>query len=248
MKLNKKQKRTATIASMAALLAVVLGMGGQTFAKYISTQDVAATATVAKWGFVVNEQLQSDAAGMFKNTYENGGKVIAKATDPIVAPGVTGGSFTISVSGNAEVRAQFAVRLTDGFEDVYLKDGSTTYYPIKWTVTSGGTATNYESLAALQTALNTNKIFDETVEVGNNVSKSYTISWDWAFEDNDDAGNSKPTTLNNLDTTTDASDKLTINEADTILGMAAASKTINSGYDAHTKLSFNFEISLTQIK
>ena len=37
MKLNKKQKRTATIASMAALLAVVLGMGGQTFAKYITT-------------------------------------------------------------------------------------------------------------------------------------------------------------------------------------------------------------------
>ena len=53
MKLNKKQKRTATIASMAALLAVVLGMGGQTFAKYTETH-VAKTgqATVAEFGFV----------------------------------------------------------------------------------------------------------------------------------------------------------------------------------------------------
>ena len=47
MKLNKKQKRTATIASMAALLAVVLGMGGQTFAKYITTDNATAQATVA---------------------------------------------------------------------------------------------------------------------------------------------------------------------------------------------------------
>ena len=53
MKLNKKQKRTATIASMAALLAVVLGMGGQTFAKYITTATVPAqNATVAKWGVI----------------------------------------------------------------------------------------------------------------------------------------------------------------------------------------------------
>ena len=54
MKLNKKQKRTATIASMAALLAVVLGMGGQTFAKYVTTNRAEAEqATVAKWGVVI---------------------------------------------------------------------------------------------------------------------------------------------------------------------------------------------------
>ena len=54
MKLNKKQKRTATIASMAALLAVVLGMGGQTFAKYTTTTKTESnTAVVAKWGVVI---------------------------------------------------------------------------------------------------------------------------------------------------------------------------------------------------
>ena len=67
MKLNKKQKRTATIASMAALLAVVLGMGGQTFAKYITTQETADTATVAKWGLTA----QIDASTMFGSAYAN---------------------------------------------------------------------------------------------------------------------------------------------------------------------------------
>ena len=67
MKLNKKQKRTATIASMAALLAVVLGMGGQTFAKYITTtQTETHTAVVAKWGFVLQ---QKSSTPLFKDNY-----------------------------------------------------------------------------------------------------------------------------------------------------------------------------------
>ena len=39
---------------MAALLAVVLGMGGQTFAKYITTTAAPTqSAVVAKWGVVI---------------------------------------------------------------------------------------------------------------------------------------------------------------------------------------------------
>lgn len=111
MKLNKKQKRTATIASMAALLAVVLGMGGQTFAKYISTQDVATqTATVAKWGLTA----QIDASKMFGLAYANGtanavatpdasaSKVSVKAAASVVAPG-TKGEMTISIDRKSVV-------------------------------------------------------------------------------------------------------------------------------------------------
>lgn len=251
MKLNKKQKRTATIASMAALLAVVLGMGGQTFAKYITTKDVAATATVAKWGFVVNQNLDTEVSNMFvKQEKNSAGELILNAEDESVAPGVTGGSFTISFTGVAEVRAKLTVRLSAGYSDVYLNEGADYYYPIVWTVSDGKNDNNYESLKALGEALagtsSTNGICDQTVEAGDPVAKEFTISWDWAFEDNDTDGNSKPTAVSNIDTK-DSSDKLTKDEADTILGMAAAGKTI-TGYEAKTKLNFNFEISLTQIQ
>ena len=75
MKLNKKQKRTATIASMAALLAVVLGMGGQTFAKYVTTTDVESEyAVVAKWGFVLQQKSSGAAVAVVLEKYNFNGQ------------------------------------------------------------------------------------------------------------------------------------------------------------------------------
>ena len=49
-----KKRSLFIVVAMVLLLAVVLGMGGTTFAKYITSKDVPVeSATVAKWGYVI---------------------------------------------------------------------------------------------------------------------------------------------------------------------------------------------------
>ena len=190
MKLNKKQKRTATIASMAALLAVVLGMGGQTFAKYITTQDKADQATVAKWGVVIT----NTADASFKPNYTNVQSSVYKDGSTsefrsVVAPG-TNGSFSLSINGSPEVTAAVTASLT--IDDIYLKNstGTVNYYPIIWTFNgksyngaADGTGTTL-SLSQLSTDVAT--YANKEYSVGTSISTSVSIEWAWAFQGQND--------------------------------------------------------------
>ena len=226
MKLNKKQKRTATIASMAALLAVVLGMGGQTFAKYIETTSVTPqTAVVAKWGVVAYIE---DAAGqrdenakLFKNTYENGGDTVVAGSSAerlLVAPG-TSGSVSVEITGTPEVAVN--VTYTFSLTDIHLKD----YYPIVWTV--NGTEYNGEDamtdISEVVTGMNGN--YAPNTNLG---TKKVTIEWEWAF---------------NVDTATD--------EKDTTLGNIASDGDYSKWGDYNStntvyELSYSLGVSITQ--
>lgn len=247
MKLNKKQKRTATIASMAALLAVVLGMGGQTFAKYITTHDtVTNTAVVAKWGYVIQTSLDTPATAvnMFNTNYEDG-DVKAISTDNLVAPGV-GGSMTVTVSGQAEVKAAVLFDFTTATE-VYLSTGTPgngtaeTYYPIKWTVQATDNSTDTpstttpvenEQLSDVVTyfeGVNVSKTYDAAAKV----NMTYTISWNWAFEN-----------------TTSGITGVTANEADTMIAnykTDSAKFPLPTNYTASTSVEFALDISVTQV-
>ena len=251
MKLNKKQKRTATIASMAALLAVVLGMGWQTFAKYISTKEVTAQATVAKWGLVVNTTVQNLFADSYAEVENNGNDDLSvKASKAVVAPGTTG-SMTVSVSGMAEVDAELTFKTVGEWKDVTLTDtytpanGSTTtitYNPVKWTLTEGTTpvVTN-GTLEEVKDALDLeSQYYDANGEASLDV---YTLSWSWAFDKDED-----PTI---------------VDEYDTLLGQAAygnapASQTFKVVVDENevdelhtytyvTTIDFGFNAVLTQV-
>ena len=172
MKLNKKQKRTATIASMAALLAVVLGMGGQTFAKYITTNTtVAQTATVAKWGLVLNQKTEGEK--IFNTTY---GDTVASAsaTDNVVAPG-TSGETTYLIDGTAEVDAKITFSF-EGYDPVELAYGSVNYKPVKWFYTVDKVKTPITDPTTWK--------LEKTGYEANTEAKSYqiTISWVWDFE------------------------------------------------------------------
>ena len=229
MKLNKKQKRTATIASMAALLAVVLGMGGQTFAKYITTTAAPTqTATVAKWGLVANIQ----ANGIFGSDYYDGPlattatgtNLVVNGTGDakVVAPGTTG-SMTFSVTGSAEVKAKMAVSM-EGTKTVVLKDSSdaVVYEPIKWTLTKTdvGTTTIAENKTLKEITTEISKV-SETIEAGKNMGTAYyTLSWAWAFEGQNDT-------------------------YDTYLGDISNEETV-SGFTAVTEMEFHFSMTLTQ--
>ena len=224
MKLNKKQKRTATIASMAALLAVVLGMGGQTFAKYITTtQTETHTAVVAKWGFVLQ---QKSSTPLFKNNYTD-----AVSSNPIVAPG-TSGSIECYVTGLAEVNAKITFTLTD-YAPVYLTKGTQTYYPITWKV--NGVAFDLTSDVGAGHAETSKEIESFTYTAGTELKADdantalVTISWEW-----------------NINYASSGITDLSVDDADTILGNIAAGKGTPTGYSANTNLSFAFNATIEQ--
>ena len=198
MKLNKKQKRTATIASMAALLAVVLGMGGQTFAKYITTNTADATsAVVAKWGVVIRNSIEDTIdTGAKKNVFEKSytdanSKVVISSSNNVVAPGASG-ALTIEVTGTPEVAAKVSFKLSD-FKDISLSSGSTTYYPI---VLSWGTEVIARTEGKTMEALITEKLnaSNAEFEAGKMVETQFTLSWEWPFSSTDNV-NDKMDTL-----------------------------------------------------
>ena len=202
MKLNKKQKRTATIASMAALLAVVLGMGGQTFAKYISTDKATAQATVAKWGFVITTNVdkmfdESDGETVSARAYDHAtGVVSSSATATNVKPGDKG-EMTISFEGQAEVDATLKFAVSGN--DIYLhKDGdmeSNDYYPITWTLDAPDTANDVTGKLSEVTA----KLASLTANVAKNtpITDVYKISWNWDYS-TDTATDAKDTMLGRI--------------------------------------------------
>ena len=187
MKLNKKQKRTATIASMAALLAVVLGMGGQTFAKYIETHEaVTQTAVVAKWGYVIQASAKNNntvADTAFGSNYDN--VVVSSTAIKVVAPG-TSGSLTFSLTGVSEVDALFTLAAEGTFKNPSIEfedaaGATATYAPVVWKV--NGEVVAFEDL---EDKINgTNKRYEAHQNI--TTAETYTISWEWAFSKSGDS-------------------------------------------------------------
>ena len=230
-------------------------MGGQTFAKYITTtQTETQQATVAKWGFVAS----INATGMFKDKYatdtepadgEDDG-VSVKASEAKVAPG-TSGSMKIVFSGSAETDAKVTFNTTGTWSDVYLSDGSKTYYPVKWTLQDGTKTPEVKNgtLADVKTALEENSGYYNAGDDA--IGKDYTLSWVWDFNV---AGNIE---VKNFATTADQTDVLSYDEADTRLGLiandaSAASFTYKpAGSDTETTdkytcgLAINFSLQIT---
>ena len=193
-----RNKKVLTAFAMLLMVAMVVGMGTMTYSRYVSSQsmDGPEQATVAEWGYV----LTINQTGMFGTAYE--GNVIneafqetnddkidvkSKASAQLVAPG-SSGSMTITLSGNAEVRAQITFDVTDASHDVALKYGNgQTYNPIKWTLTKkvgtdaattlGNANTTFDAIVASLEAESAK------VEAGTTVAETvYTISWSWAYE------------------------------------------------------------------
>lgn len=202
MKLNKKQKRTATIASMAALLAVVLGMGGQTFAKYVTTATQATqTATVAKWGYVIkaNASQEFNAQKAFSESYGTNSAIVSSSVgNAVVAPGATG-SLSVYVKGKAEVKAKVTFTFVSTADVHYGAD----YYPIVWTIS--GTYDNADGTDATITGseytnLKASEIdgklnaFEKTYDANADVLTTITLTWSWPFVGDD----VKDTALGNM--------------------------------------------------
>ena len=159
---RRNSKKVLMVAGLALLLGLVGYTGGQTYAKYITQQNMESqSATVAKWGYtlsVQNTNLFGEAYGdvvtdeTVSVNNASGSVIVSSELDDdavlknVVAPGAKG-QFTFSVNGQAEVLSKLTVELTStnaiqlkkiGTETVDMngaEDGTIPYEPIKWSVT-----------------------------------------------------------------------------------------------------------------
>ena len=250
---KKDNRKSILLIALLLMLVAIIGFGGYTLSKYITSKSKTGTAQVAKWGFTVD----ADNSKLFGSQYKWNQNVTASTTDGtgtvtvkadtdntrnLVAPGTTG-SMTFSVKGKAEVLAQVEMKVADGYTDIALKlakDGKNyTYNPVKWTLKKGNVALITDgTLEAVVNAINGQYKTEEnndtaTIAIGTEINDEYTLSWAWAFE-----GTEVPAGVEGL----------TSDQLDTLLGQGT--ETAANGY-ALTYVStvkFELNISVTQRK
>ena len=245
MKLNKKQKRTATIASMAALLAVVLGMGGQTFAKYIETHEVQPDqAVVAKWGYVITATGVHDTATETKSfsTSYNGDAIKATGSDNVVAPGATGG-ITATVTGTSEVKARLSIEVGN-FTEVHLDQK---YYPIIWTVEANDVEIySGNSVTALKSAVsawNDDAAKYPVFNAAEAANYKVELNWEWPF-----------TSAVSTGVVDNEGDALDADDCDTLLGIAAKESPVTvtdstgKTHSYNVNVAYEISVTLTQVQ
>lgn len=237
---TRKSKKILMVAAIALMVALVAAMGTMTYSKYVmSSEEEVSQATAAKWGFA----LSADTADFLGKEYKlDGGSakpvavgngVAVVANNIVVAPG-TSGSMTITISGTAEVRAQFTLGIKAGYTEISATpDGGVAYKPVKWTLVKndGSPSTlvdGSEDFADVATAIAT----ANTIEANEACSTTYTLSWAWALE-----------------TGADAAEKAANNKHDTAIGMYAneanLTKVNAATGNTYTAINPSFGFTLT---
>ncbi len=256
---KKDNRKSIFVIALLLLLVAVIGFGGYTLSKYVTKKSETGSASVAKWGYTIDVK----AGKLFGTDYkfvdttsvvtDAGAGVTVKSSDVNnrVAPGTTG-HMTFEVTGKAEVLSQIKISIADtNFSDVVLKytegegtDDVKTYAPVKWTLKKDGEATalvDGKTLSDVKDALaklyKTEEGKDVSTAVNTTINDKYTLSWAWAFETGENAGQ-----------------KAENNELDTLLGMIANDPTVtaNGNYKkaegTSTEINFTLDISVVQLK
>lgn len=175
--MQKKNKALTLTLVLLLLVMVTLGTLGGTFAKYTSSATGTDSARVAKWSFTVSDkdiaQENTFTIDLFETAYTN---VESKDQTNVIAPG-TEGEFTLSLTNNSEVTAEYTI----DFDVV-----KTAAIPIEFSVDGSEWA---DDLTDALTA----------TEIGMGVTKDVKIQWRWADVE---ANNASDTTLGKVGTDT----------------------------------------------
>ena len=244
MKTNNK-KKFVMITAMFLMIALVIGMGAMTYARYTTTKETGAqSATAAKWGIV----LTVNTTNLFDKNYDNGtavtaddntGDVVTTADNMIVAPG-TSGSMTIAINGSAEVLSQLKITAEGTTEEIFF---GSDYYPVKWTLTNKNDDKLVEN-KKLSDVINylTTTASSTKWNAGTNIDEVYTISWDWAIGDaGDSADNQKDTAIGILAQSGDPAK--TVSDVNNILGTTFE---VNTTFNC--EISFQLKVTVEQIQ
>ena len=155
MKKNKMM-RTASVLLIAVLLSTCAISG--TFAKYATKAEGEDTAKVAKWNVEIVEKGQTSFAfDLFETIKDTDGTAETDVAPGLIAPG-TQGEFTIALSSDSEVTANYKIDYT-----VTNAGG----VPVKFSVDGGTTWTD--------------DLADDngTVAADADLSKDITVQWKW---------------------------------------------------------------------
>ena len=235
---SKNGKRLALIL-LALLLIAAIAFGAYTYSKYVTNQKGTGSATVAKWGYTVEASASGNNG--FYHSYNNkgvadGSGVAVVSSSDVVAPG-TSGSITFTISGSSEVLAKVVGSFTATSDVSLTVEEGKVYYPIKYTltVTEGAEPTSITgNLKEIETQFASK--MGTVISANTTVEYTYTLSWEWAFENND---------FNNID-----ADLL-----DTALGQIASGTEVSATSvngktptAASTTVTFTFSIGLEQIQ
>lgn len=205
---NKKNKKVVVVAAMALLLALVGISGGETYAKYASSQTDNSSATVAKWGYTVSANAKNlfgkqygaaDSVSKLSPVDGSGVNVVGSST--VIAPGTTGNAV-FQVNGTAEVKSkvEFNLELTDIVLNATASAGGTDisgYKPLDWSIVMdghlGSTDLHYEDTLEPTESANdfeddaeahiTSKLSD--IAANESLELTITLTWDWDFEGDD---------------------------------------------------------------
>lgn len=182
--------RVASVLLVAVLLSTCAISG--TFAKYVTSEQGADSARVAKWGV----ELVVDSFVLFADDYEtddntfNGTYSVSSAGadgDAVLAPGTKGTFADIEITGTPEVAVDVKVEATVNLSDNWKDEAGKFYCPV--VVTVGNTAicgltyndvTDFEN--AIATAIgNYSKQYDPNQDLSR-IDANFDISWEWAFD------------------------------------------------------------------
>lgn len=250
---SKKHWTLRAAGLLFALVLITSCFVGGTFAKYVKSVSGTQLARVARFGVEITAE--DDTA--FKTTYATyasglsigANSVISSigasgTRDKVVAPG-TGEdkAATLSITGTPEVAVH--VELTMSGMDVFLRAGdhpdltatsptarfnlAKPYHPVVFTLKQNDAELKSGTISDINAYLaSLPKDFAPGTDLGTKFG-TYTLSWEWAFEDS----------------TIDKKD-----QADTLLGALAAKQSAfpyDPGTDYHTGISFTLTATVTQI-
>lgn len=243
---SKKHWTLRAAGLLFALVLITSCFVGGTFAKYVKSVSGTQIARVARFGVELtaaddtafNTTYATDAAGLSSVISSDGHKVVAPGTGE-------DDTVTLSITGKPEVAVHVELAMKEEeIMDVFLKNGTypdlTTadpddefnlakpYHPVVFTLKKNGNVERTGTISEISAYLATSK----DCAPGTNLSTefgTYTLSWEWAFEDTD---------IVNKD------------QADTLLGALAAKQSAFPyipGTDYHTGISFTLTATVTQI-
>lgn len=250
------KKNNALMRASGILLVLTLGTScfvGGTFAKYVTENQGADTARVAKWGVEVSVKGVED---LFKSSYDkdytsailNGDTVVSNTSMDVFAPGTKGTLGETSITGTPEVTVKVDTEATVTVENwnINVGSGDEFYCPLIFTVTDGAgnpttvSGINCDSAEALKSALENEieKAYSKEFAAGttlDNEFDQFTISWEWPY-----VGDGEDNTYGSSNW---ASQSGQTDEKDTALGNKAAE---GSESDA-PKITVDLKTTVTQI-
>lgn len=166
MKKNNKLGKFAVFVLLITIIAVILV--ANTYAKYITSKDLEAVATVAKWSIKLGGKdiTQNEAVtfDLFTTVKDTDGSDETDVSANRIAPG-TQGSFDVELENASEVTAKYTVT---------FESQNTSNIPVEFSVDGGKTwKTDIKELT-----------LTDVLEAGAKTSttESPKISWRWVFE------------------------------------------------------------------